>query len=80
MGDGVGPVTVTAQNGHLAVEQAEAGAPDVTLALSADQYVRLIAGRLPLDRVLEQRAVTAEGDSGRLLGLNRIFGGIGGGG
>ena len=76
VGDGVGPVTVAAQNGHLAVEQAEAGAPDVTLALSADQYVRLIAGRLPLDRVLEQRAVTAEGDRGRLLGLNRIFSGI----
>lgn len=80
VGDGVGPVTVTAQNGHLAVEQSEADAPDVTLALSAEQYVRLIAGRLPLDRAVEQGAVTVEGDRERLLGLNRIFRGFGGGG
>jgi uncharacterized protein (TIGR03086 family) len=78
VGDGVGPVTVTAENGRLSVAQGTQGTPDAALMLTADQYVRLVAGRLPLERALEEGTVTATGDQDRLLGLTRIFRGIGG--
>jgi len=47
----------------------------VTLYLSSDQYLRLLAGRLPLDSE-EGREIRIEGERGRAAGLNRIFGGI----
>lgn len=79
VGDGIGPVTITAEHGQLTVEHGANGTPDVTLHVTADQYVRLVAGRLPLERAFEQGTVTAEGDEQRALGLTRIFRGIGGG-
>jgi uncharacterized protein (TIGR03086 family) len=79
VGDGVGPITITAENRRLAVEPGEHGTPDVTLSVTADQYVRLVAGRLPVTRALDQGTVTVTGDRSRLVGLNRIFRGIGGG-
>lgn len=79
VGDGVGPVTMMAEHEHLRVEQGASGSAEVTAWLSADQYVRLVAGRLPLERALAQGQVRGEGDRARLLGLTRIFRGIGGG-
>ncbi len=49
---GWGPITLTANQGGLAVTAGANETPDVTLTLTADQYVRLIAGRLPLDQAL----------------------------
>jgi putative sterol carrier protein len=74
--DGVGPVTITAQDGNVTAERGAAGAPDVTLHLTADQYVRLITGRLPLQPAIESGAVKVEGDAAKATGLNRIFTGI----
>ncbi len=78
VGDGVGLVTITAENGRVGVEPGATGVPDATLHLTADQYVRLIAGRLDLTQALERGTVTVEGDRERAIRLNRIFQGIGG--
>jgi len=50
----------------------------VTVSLTIDQYVRLIAGRLPLERALQDGSVTIEGARDTFLGLASIFRGIGG--
>jgi putative sterol carrier protein len=76
VGDGVGPVTVSASEGTVRTGGGRQGTPDVTLHLTADQYVRLLAGRLPLRPAIESGEVTVEGDRGRAEGLNRIFAGI----
>lgn len=78
VGDGVGPVTMTAENGRLSIEDGEMGTPDATLSLTADQYVRLVAGRLPLEDALERGTIAASGDRSVILGLTTIFRGIGG--
>jgi len=74
----VGPVTISAENGRVTVEPGATKTPDATLDLTADQYARLMAGRLDLARATEWGDVTVEGDRTRALGLNRIFQGIGG--
>ena len=76
VGDGVGPVTITARDGNVTVEQGEADMPDVTLHLTADQYGRLVAGRLNVAEALERGEMTVEGDHTRATGLNRIFQGV----
>lgn len=75
--DGVGPITVTAAEGSVTVERGQAGTPDVTVHLTPDQYMRLVAGRLPLGPAIESGEVSVDGDSSRAAGLNRIFAGIG---
>jgi len=52
--------------------------PDVTIVLTVDQYVRLIAGWLALGWVLENGTVAMEGARETAPGLARIFRGIGG--
>ena len=77
VGDGVGAMTITVQEGHVTVEHGARGTPDVTLHLSADRYVRLLAGRLDLARALDRGEAQLEGERGRALELTRIFAGIG---
>ena len=72
VGDGVGPVTVDIRDGAIALRHASEGTPDITVDLTADQYVRLIAGRFKL----EGSNVPIEGDRGRAAALNRVFGGV----
>jgi uncharacterized protein (TIGR03083 family) len=74
VGDGVGPVTVIAKDGTVRVERGVEGKADVTLHLIADQYMRLLAGRLDLSK--ESSDVAVEGDRARATGLNRIFQGV----
>jgi len=76
VGDGVGPVTLTADDGRVVLERDESGTPDVTLRLTADQYVRLLAGRLPLDAAIDDGRVSLQGSRERAVVLNRIFSGI----
>ncbi len=76
VGDGVGPVTVIAADGPVVLESDESGTPDVTLQLTADQYVRLLAGRLPLDAAIDDGRVSLQGSRERAVVLNRIFAGI----
>ena len=76
VGDGVGPVTLTADDGRVVLERDESGTPDVTLRLTADQYVRLLAGRLPLDAAIDDGRVSLQGSRERAVALNRIFAGI----
>jgi len=76
VGDGVGPVTLTADDGRVVLERDESGTADVTLRLTADQYVRLLGGRLPLDAAIEDGRVSVQGSRERAVALNRIFAGI----
>ncbi len=76
VGDGVGPVTIIARDGRVTLERDAVGTPDVTLLLTADQYARVVAGRLDLARATEQGDITVEGDRSRALSLNRVFQGI----
>lgn len=76
VGDGVGPVTLTAGDGRVVLERDESGTPDVTLQLTADQYVRLLGGRLPLDAASDDGPVSIQGPRDRAVALNRIFAGI----
>ena len=75
--DGVGPVTITARDGQVTVEAGALERPDVAFPVTADQYVRLIAGRLDLARLLGQGGPALEGDRDKAMGLLRIFQGIG---
>jgi len=79
IGDGVGFMTLTAESGHLTLTSGVSGTPDVTVSLTIDQYVRLIAGRLPLEHALQDGSVTIEGKRDTFLGLAGIFRSIGGG-
>ncbi|MGI8825283.1 MAG: maleylpyruvate isomerase N-terminal domain-containing protein [Chloroflexota bacterium] len=77
VGNDVGPVTVTASEGTVDVERRAALQPDLTLRLTADQYVRLFAERLPLDSAVANGEVQVAGDRGRADRLNQLFPGIG---
>jgi uncharacterized protein (TIGR03083 family) len=77
VGDGVGAMTITVQEGQVRVERGARGTGDVTLHLSADRYARLLAGRLDLARALDRGEAQREGGRGRALALTRIFAGIG---
>jgi SCP-2 sterol transfer family len=72
--DGVGPVTVSIA-GQVTVERLEADHPDAVLRVTADQYVRLLAGRCPLSGSAGQ-SIVVQGDREKALALNRVFGGI----
>ncbi len=76
VGDGVGPITITAGDGRVNLQPDESGTPDVTLRLTADQYVRLLGGRLPLDAASDDGPVSIQGSRERAVALNRIFAGI----
>jgi uncharacterized protein (TIGR03083 family) len=76
VGDGTGPITVVAAGGELTVEKGAQGTSDVTLYLTADQCVRLVAGRFKLADPVDRGEVGFEGDRALIEGLNRIFGGI----
>lgn len=76
VGDEVGPITVAVEDGSIALQPGEVGQPEVAMSLTADQFVRLIAGRLDLGRLIERGAVRVEGDSVRVPVLQRIFRGI----
>jgi hypothetical protein len=76
IGDGIGPVTVTVYDGRLSVQRGEAGTPDVTVQLTAEQFGRLLTGRLKIGSTKPRDQVTVEGDRDRALDLNRIFAGI----
>jgi uncharacterized protein (TIGR03083 family) len=74
--EGVGLLTIIARGGEISVERGGTQPPDVTLHLTADQALRLITGRLPLDST-EGENVHIDGDREQAGGLNRIFAGIG---
>jgi uncharacterized protein (TIGR03086 family) len=76
IGDGAEPITIVAEQGELSVDSGRHGTPDVVLYLTADQAVRLVAGRFPPVDAVERGEVRAEGDRGRIADLQRIFGGI----
>jgi uncharacterized protein (TIGR03083 family) len=77
VGNGVGPITVVASEGGVTFERGRVESPDLTANLTPDQYVRLLAGRLPLDKAIDIGEVTVDGDAAQALGLNRIFAGVG---
>ena len=62
----------------VTVKRAQGGNADVTTHVTADQYIRLLAGRLPLRSALDRGEVTVDGDRARAENLNRLFAGVGG--
>jgi uncharacterized protein (TIGR03083 family) len=76
VGDGVGPRTITATAEEVSIAQGATERPDVTISLSADGYVRLLAGRYPLETELAEGRIQVDGDVSRLSALNRIYAGI----
>ncbi|MBM4406241.1 MAG: maleylpyruvate isomerase family mycothiol-dependent enzyme [Chloroflexi bacterium] len=84
--DGVGPKTITVKDGKLSLTHGAAAKPDVTIALTADQYLRLLWGRMPLESeakkgllgvILRQGAkVKVTGKAKMAKNLNDIFQGI----
>ena len=77
VGDSVGPVTVTAGEDGVQAQPGRIGTSDVTIHLTADQFVRLLTGRLPLGPALDRREVRVEGVRTRAEDLNRVFAGVG---
>lgn len=77
VGDGTGPMTVTVSEGTITVEPGQDESADVTIALTSDQYIRLVTGRFPLSAAIQSGDITVEGDSARAQNLNKIFRGIG---
>lgn len=76
VGDGVEPVLITADGDQIRLEHGVYTTPDVTLHLTADQYTRLLAGRLDLAAAVDAGDVQVEGERSRALDLLRIFQGI----
>ncbi|MBI3968514.1 MAG: maleylpyruvate isomerase family mycothiol-dependent enzyme [Chloroflexi bacterium] len=62
--------------GALTVEHGAVDRPVATLALDAEQLVRLIWGRLPLGPAIDAGAVDLTGDRTAALELNAIFQGV----
>lgn len=77
VGDDVGPITVTIEAGLASIERGATGAPDVAIWLTADQYVRLLAGRFDIAADMAQSGLRVEGDNARASVLNRLFAGVG---
>lgn len=78
VGDGVGAVTVQVVDGYVSMYRHSDEGSDVTLRLTADQYDRLIYGRLPLGPAMASGAVSVEGDRAQAEKLNALFAGVGG--
>jgi uncharacterized protein (TIGR03083 family) len=78
VGDGVGAVTVQVEGGHVSMHRGSAERPDVTLHLTADQYDRLIYGRLPLAPAMASGGISVQGDRAHAEKLNALFAGVGG--
>ncbi len=76
VGDGVGSITLSVGDGLVVLERGESGTPGATLHLTADQYVRLLGGRLPLDAAIEEGQDRVRGSRERAVALNRVFAGI----
>jgi uncharacterized protein (TIGR03083 family) len=76
VGDGIGPVTVNAKEGQSTSENAAVGQPDVTVDLTADQFVRLLWGRLPLAEPIQAGKIAVVGEAGTAARLNTVFKGI----
>lgn len=84
--DGVGAKTLTVKDGKISLTHGAAGKPDVTLSLTADQYLRLIWGRMPLESdakggllggILRRGPkVKIMGNEAKAKNLNEIFQGI----
>lgn len=72
--DGVGPITVHVSDARVTLTPGDCASPEVALQLTANQFVRLLAGRFDLATV----DVPLEGDRNRAPALNRIFAGIAG--
>lgn len=77
VGDGVGPVVVIADDDGISAESGQVGTPDVVVHLTADQFVRLLTGRLTLGPALDRGEVTVEGSRTRAEDLNQVFAGVG---
>jgi uncharacterized protein (TIGR03083 family) len=74
--DGAEPLTILTRDGALTAERGLHGTPDVVLYLTADQCVRLVAGRFSLVDAVESGRVRVAGDNGRIAEVQAIFGGI----
>ena|SRR5450759_1371448 len=68
----IGPVTIQVLTNRVQMTEGPAHSPDLVLRVTADQYVRLITGRLDG----KKENVAAEGDRDRVEALTHVFAGI----
>jgi uncharacterized protein (TIGR03083 family) len=66
-------VAVRVQGDQVAVESGPAADANARLAMDGEAFVRLIWGRLDLERELDQGRIRLQGDRARALALTRMF-------
>jgi uncharacterized protein (TIGR03083 family) len=75
-GEAGGPVTVTLAGGQASAQRGAPERADATLYLPAEAAIRLLWGRLALERALAAGTVSVEGDRAAALLLGEIFCGV----
>lgn len=75
-GEAGGPVTVTLAGGQASAQRGAPERADATLYLPAEAAIRLLWGRLALERALAAGTVSVEGDRAAALLLGEIFRGV----
>jgi uncharacterized protein (TIGR03083 family) len=72
-GPGGGPLTLTLADGQAMASRGASAAADATLTLPAEAWVRLVWGRLDLDRALAAGTARASGDEAKARALSAVF-------
>jgi len=72
-GPGGGPATLTVRDGQATAARGAPPAPDLTLTLPVEAWVRLVWGRLDLARALDAGTVRTAGPREQALALGRMF-------
>lgn len=74
--DGISPVTLDLVGGTGAARWGAESDADLTLALTSDQYLRFLYGRLDLPLAVHTGAITIEGEKERVEPLGAVFIGV----
>jgi uncharacterized protein (TIGR03083 family) len=73
-GPGGGPVTITLRDGAAQVARGGDAPADVTLRLPTEMLLRLLWGRVAVDRELGDGVIRVDGDKEAVRTLGRVFG------
>jgi len=73
-GPGGGPVSVICRDGAVQVSRFDSGPADVTLSMLTETFLRLVWGRVDLDRALQDGTIRAGGEQDAVRALGRVFG------
>ncbi len=73
-GPGGGPVSVICRDGTAQVARFDSGPADVTLTLPTETFLRLVWGRVDLERALKDGTIRVDGAPDAVRALGRVFG------